>query len=81
MEPHAASGQGNSENGELETFIALTIKIPDPDFLPSRIPDTESNKKDEAFLFCSYKFQKISNYFNFERYKKIEPINKKYKYF
>ncbi len=54
-------------------------QIPDPDFCPSRIPDSESknNNKREGWkqischaFFCSHKFHKIENNFIFEMPKK-----------
>jgi hypothetical protein len=61
--------------------------IPDPVFYPSRIPDlgskTATKERGEKicwlyqYLFCSYKFQKIVNYFIFKMLKKkFAPIFK-----
>jgi hypothetical protein len=54
----------------------MFIRIPDPDFYPSRIPDpkTATKERGENFFFhtflCSHKFYKIVNYFSFEVLKK-----------
>jgi hypothetical protein len=51
-------------------------QIPDPDFLPFRIPDPKTatsgvEKNLLSDLFCSDKFHKIENYFIFLMLKKI----------
>jgi hypothetical protein len=67
-------------------------RIPDPDFYPSRISDTESknsNKREGSKnicchnILCSNKFHKIANYFSFGVLKKklwanFQRIIKKY---
>jgi hypothetical protein len=46
--------------------------IPDPDFCPSRIPDSKTATKESgkkialSYLFCSHIYHKIENYFIFE---------------
>jgi hypothetical protein len=64
--------------------------IPDPDFYPSRMPDSGSlipdpktatkergEKMCGRIFYCSHKFHKIANYFIFEMLKKkIWPVFK-----